>query len=176
MSLFTKQKQTHREHTRGWRGRLELWDWHVLCSVTQSCLTLCDPMDCSPPCSSVHEILQARTLEWVAIPSSRGSSWPWDRTRSPTLQVISLQSEPLGKPKNTGVGSLSLLQGISGPRNWTGVSCIAGRFFTSWATREAQDWHVHPAIFKTDSQQVPALSHREPCSVTTYMGKEFEKE
>ena len=44
--------------------------------VAQSCLTLCDPMDCSPPGSSVHEILQARILEGVAIPFSRGSSWP----------------------------------------------------------------------------------------------------
>ena len=42
--------------------------------VTQSCPTLCDPMDCSPPDSSVHGILQARILEWVAIPFSRGSS------------------------------------------------------------------------------------------------------
>ena len=40
--------------------------------VTQSCLTLWDPMDCSPPGSSIHEILQARILEWVAMPSSRG--------------------------------------------------------------------------------------------------------
>ena len=43
--------------------------------------TLCDPMDCSPPGSSIHGILQARTLEWVAISFSRGSSWPRDRTR-----------------------------------------------------------------------------------------------
>jgi len=49
--------------------------------VTQSCLTLCDPMDCSPPGSSVHGILQARILEWVAMPSSRGSSQPKDRTQ-----------------------------------------------------------------------------------------------
>ena len=42
--------------------------------VTQVCLTLCDPMDYSPPGSSVHGILQARILEWVAMPSSRGSS------------------------------------------------------------------------------------------------------
>ena len=41
---------------------------------------LCDPMDCSPPGSSVHGILQARTLEWVAISFSRGSSQPRDRT------------------------------------------------------------------------------------------------
>ena len=45
------------------------------------CLTLCDPVDCSPPGSSVHEILQARVLQWVAMPSSRGSSRPGDRTR-----------------------------------------------------------------------------------------------
>ena len=42
--------------------------------VTQSCLTLCDHMDCSPPPSSVHGILPARMLEWVAMPFSRGSS------------------------------------------------------------------------------------------------------
>ena len=46
----------------------------------QSFLTLCDPMDCSPPGSSVHGILQARILEWVAMPSSRGSCQPRDRT------------------------------------------------------------------------------------------------
>ena len=66
--------------------------------VTRSCPTLCDPMDCSPPGSSVYGILQARILEWVAIPFSRGSSWPRDQTQ---------------------------------------VSCIAARFFTIWATREA---------------------------------------
>ena len=49
--------------------------------VTQSCLTLCDPMDCSLPSSSVHGIFQARTLEWVAISFSRGSFQPRDRTQ-----------------------------------------------------------------------------------------------
>ena len=66
--------------------------------VTQSYPTLCDPMDCSPPGSSVHEIFQERILEWVAISFSRGSSQP---------------------------------------RDWSRVSCTAGRFFTDWATREA---------------------------------------
>ena len=69
--------------------------------VTQSCPTFCDPIDCSPPGSSVHEILQARILEWVAMPFSRGSSWSRDRTQ---------------------------------------ISCIAGRSFTVWATREAHIW------------------------------------
>ena len=63
----------------------------VKVKVAQSCLTLCDPMD-----YTVHEILQARILEWVAY--SSGSFWP---------------------------------------RNWTGVSCIVGGFFTNWAIREA---------------------------------------
>ena len=49
--------------------------------VAQSCLTLCNPMDCSPPGSSVHGILQARILEWVAISFSGESSQPRDRTR-----------------------------------------------------------------------------------------------
>ena len=51
----------------------------VLCLVTQSCPTLCDPIDCSPSGSSVHGILHARMLEWVAMPSSRGSYRPRDQ-------------------------------------------------------------------------------------------------
>ena len=66
----------------------------------QSCLTLCDPVDCSPPGSSVQGILQERILEWVAISFSRGSSQPRDRTR---------------------------------------VSCIAGRSFILWATRDSKN-------------------------------------
>ena len=53
----------------------------AVCLVAQSCLTLCDPMDCSLPGSSTHGILQARILEWVVIPSSRGSSHPRDGTQ-----------------------------------------------------------------------------------------------
>ena len=49
--------------------------------ATQSCLTFCDPMDYSPPGFSVHGILQARILQWVAIPFSKGSSWPRDQTQ-----------------------------------------------------------------------------------------------
>ena len=67
-----------------------------------SCLTLCDPMDCSPPGSSVHGILQARILEWVDVSSSRWSSQPRDRTIVFLCllhrQVGSLPLVPLGKP------------------------------------------------------------------------------
>ena len=66
--------------------------------VTQSCPTLGDPMDRSPPGSPVHETFQARILEWVAISFSRGSSQPRDRTRSPALQADSLPTELQGKP------------------------------------------------------------------------------
>ena len=71
-------------------------------SSLQSCLTLCGLMDCSPPGSSVHGVFLARILEWVAMPSSGGSSQARDRTH------ISY------------------------------ISCIAGGFFTIWATWEAQ--------------------------------------
>ena len=52
----------------------------VCAKSLQSCPTLCDPMDCSPPGSSVHGTLQARILEWVATPSSRGSTQPRDQS------------------------------------------------------------------------------------------------
>ena len=87
----------------------------VCAQLLWSCLNLCDPMDGSPPGSSVHGILQAIILEQVAIPSSKGSSWP---------------------------------------RNQTGVSCIAGRFFTSWAIKKAPQ--VDNIIFKTLRTRVPS--------------------
>ena len=72
---------------------------------------------------TVHGILQTRILEWVAFPFSRGSSQPRDWSRSPTLQADSLSAESQGKPKNTGVGSLSLLQGIFLKLNWDLLYC-----------------------------------------------------
>ena len=66
--------------------------------VAQSCPTLCDPMDCSPPGFSVHGIFQARILEWVAIPFSRGSSRPRDRT---WVSYTAADSLPLAPPACT---------------------------------------------------------------------------
>ena len=69
--------------------------------LLQSCPTLRNPMDHSPPGFSVHGILQAKMLEWVAMPSSRGSSNPGIEPTSPlslTLQVNSLPTEPPRKP------------------------------------------------------------------------------
>ena len=80
------RRALHPRHGAGPLGTRSLTPISVFlfCSVmsAQSCLTLCDTSDCSPPGSSVHAILQAgRTLEWVAISSSRASSWPRDPTR-----------------------------------------------------------------------------------------------
>ena len=63
-----------------WSGHIILF-MHVNVLVAQSCPTLCTPMDGSPPGSSVHGILQARILKWIAIPFSRRSSQPRDQTR-----------------------------------------------------------------------------------------------
>ena len=80
--------------------------------VAQPCPTLGDPMDCSRQVPVSMGIPPARILEWVAMPSSRGSSQPRDRSQGLTLQVYFLPSEPPQKPMSTGVGSLSFLQGI----------------------------------------------------------------
>ena len=88
--------------------------------VAQSCLTLCNPMD-----YTVHGILQARILEWVALPFSRRSSQPTDGTQVSHIATDSLPAEPQEKPKNTGLGSLSLLQGIflTQESNWGLLHC-----------------------------------------------------
>ena len=79
----------------GLQNIVETWATEV--KVSQSCPTLGDPMDCSWPGPSVHGMLQARILEWVAIPLSKGSSQSRDRTqRSPALYADSLPSEPPG--------------------------------------------------------------------------------
>ena len=71
------------------------------------CPTFCDAMN-----YTVHGILQARILGWVAFPFFRDLPNPGIKSRSPTFQEDSLTAEPQGKPKNTGVGSISLLQQI----------------------------------------------------------------
>ena len=110
----------------------------VKVKVTQSCPTLCNPMD-----YTVHGILQTRILEWVAFPFSRGSSQPRDGPKSPTLQADSLPAESQGKPKNTGVGSLPLLQGIFLPQELNpGLLHYTG-FLYHQATRKAQKQYLN---------------------------------
>ena len=136
--------------------------------VAPSFPTLCDRMD-----YTVHGILQARILAWVAFPFPRGSSQPRNQTQvshiaagfftswatreaqeywcglpipspadlsdpgtesgSPALQVDSLPTELSGKPLILEWVAYPFSSGSSQPRDWTGGSCIAGRFFTNWA-------------------------------------------
>ena len=84
----------------------------MLSHLVMSNSVMSNPMDCSPPGSSVHGIFHARILEWVAVPFSRGSSQSRDRTHVSHIAGDSLPAEPQGKPKNTGVGNLSILQWI----------------------------------------------------------------
>ena len=75
------------------------------CSVTQSCPTLCCPLDCSLPGSCIHAIFMARILEWVAISPSRGPSQSRDWNRDSCVSCIAgrfFTSEPPGKPKVVG--------------------------------------------------------------------------
>ena len=111
-----------------------LWE-----QVAQSYLTPCDPMDCT-----VHGILQARTLEWVGslslLPGDLSN--PGIEPKSPALQVDSLPAEPQGKPKNTGVGSLSLLQQIfpTQESNWRNRTALQVDSLPTELIREAQDY------------------------------------
>ena len=89
--------------------------------LIQLCLTLCDPMDYSPPGSSVHEILQARILEWIATPSSRESPRPRDWTHVSYVRILPWQacSLPLAPPGKLKVGpwvtpNLVMLSGRTG--------------------------------------------------------------
>ena len=69
----------------------------------QSYPTLCNPMDCSPPGSSVHEILQARKWEWVAVPSSRGSSWSRDQGSPGLAGRFLTTSDTWGTPSRASI-------------------------------------------------------------------------
>ena len=75
----------------GWAGaggKFQKKEYMCMLCCAKSLQTPCDPMDCSPPGSSVHGILQARILEWVAMPASRGSSWPRDCTHISCISCI----------------------------------------------------------------------------------------
>ena len=100
----------------------------------QSCLTLCDLTDSSPPGSSVHGISQARTLEWIAMPSPRGSSRPRDQTRVSCVSCIGRQ---ILYHCTTGEHSFLAMphgmQDISSPiRDWTQAWAVKTLNFNHW--------------------------------------------
>ena len=110
-----------------WSSFIVKWE------VVQVCPTLGDPMD-----YTVHGILQASILEWVAFPFSRGSSQPRDWTEFSCIAGRFFTSWAIkGSPRILEWVAYPVSSRSSWPRNHTGVPCIAGRFFTNWAIREA---------------------------------------
>ena len=91
----------------------------------------------------------SRQEHWSGFPCPPPGNLPNPgiKPRSPILQLDSLLSEPPGKPKTTGVVTYPFCRGTSWSRNRTQVSCIAGEFYTSWATREAYT-HTHTLIWR----------------------------
>ena len=94
--LYGKVHNRVIHNTKNWK-HFRCPSWH---SVTQSRLTLCDPMNCSPPDSSVHGIFSAKILQWVAISYSRGSSRPRDRAHVSCLAGGFFTTVPPGKRDN----------------------------------------------------------------------------
>ena len=111
----------------------------------QSCPTLCDPTDGSPPGSPIPGIIQSRTLEWVAI--SFSNAWKW-KVKGKSFSRVRLLATPwttaYQAPPSMGFSRQEYWRGVPLPspltRDWTRVSRISGRFFTSWTTREAQEY------------------------------------
>ena len=143
-SLFKINLTTYMQIAIQW-----LWWSEVKWSeVAQSCPTLCDPVDCSLPGSSVHGILQARVLEWGAITFSGYKfevKWSEVAQSCPTLcnpMECSLPGSSIHGIFQARIlewVAISFSRGSSRPRDQSQVSHIVGRRFTIWATREALD-------------------------------------
>ena len=111
----------------------------IVCLVTQSCPTFCNPMDCSPPGSSVHGDSPGKHtgvdchVLLQGIFATQGSNPGLPHCRRILCHLSHQES-----PRILKWVAYPFSRGSSWPRNWTGVSCIAGRFFTSWADRESR--------------------------------------
>ena len=109
----------------------------ALCPITQSCPTLCDPMDCNLPGCSVHWDPPGKNTLVGYHPLLQGTF----QTQGLNLGLlhcswILYHLSHQGSPRILEWVAYAFSRGTSQPRNWTAVACIAGRFFTSWATRE----------------------------------------
>ena len=111
----------------------------MLCLVTQSYLTLCDPKDCNLPGSSVHEDSPTKNNE-VGCSALLQGIFPTQGSNPGLLHCrwVLYQLRHQGSPRILEWVVYPFSRATCQPRNWTGVSYIAGGFFTSWATREAE--------------------------------------
>ena len=121
-----------------------IWLQKVKVKVTMSCVQLLWPCGLY----TVHGILQARILEWVAFPFSRGI-FPTQGLNPGLVHCrwILSQLSHKGSPRILNWVAYPFSSRFSWPRNWTRVSCIAGGFFTNWATRTSEKLHFFLAHF-----------------------------
>ena len=112
--------------------------------VSQSCLTLCNLMDCSSPDSSVHGILQARILKWVAIPFSRGSSWPRDQTH---VSCTTGRFFIIWATREAHVFSKPLASSTSPQHKSTNECVAAGSIYSPQPSPDNADLEVFPGCF-----------------------------
>ena len=121
-----------------------LFEHNVLFLVTQLCLTVCDPMDGSPPDSSVHGDSPGKKTG-VGCPALLQGVFPTQGSNQglPYCRQILYHLSHQGSPRIPEWVACPSSRGSSQPRDRTGASCIAGNFFTSWATREAPFEHKY---------------------------------
>ena len=125
-----------------------------LCLVAQSCLTLCNPLDCSPPGSSVHGDSPGKNIGvdchalLQGILPSQGSN-----PGIPHCRCILYHLSHQGSPWILQWVAYPFSRETSWPRHRSGVPCIAGRFFTSWATREV----LKDGVFLSEGQLILVL-------------------
>ena len=119
-----------------------------VCLVTQSCLTLCDPMDCSPPGTSVHGDSPGKNA-WLSCHALLQQIFPTQGLNPglPHCRWILDHLSHQGSPWILEWAAYPFSRGSSWPRNRTRVSCIAGRFFTNWAIREAWIYYTRKISF-----------------------------
>ena len=136
-----------------------LWEWKQR-GWAHTCPTLCHPKNITHQAPLSMRIFQTRILEWVAMPSSRGSSQSRDWTQVSSIAGEFFTIWATREAQEYGTGwPCPFSRESSWPRNWTRISCLTGRLFTNWATREAPSSpYVSSVIFLNVCVQTSPVS------------------
>ena len=118
------------------------------CLVTKSCPALCDPMDCSPPGSSVHEVSQTRILEWIAISFSKGSSQPRDQTHISCLAGCFFTTAPYFTKKFGEAFAVLLIKSIPPKAD------LFGNIMVNINTELIKRWRIFPTQSNVNTNNI----------------------